>query len=291
MSHPGRTLFLFLALLIAGIVGAIVATNMGQLLFNTLWPVLILAPFLGLLVAGRTKRHEAYIDGDRVLRHDGAARLEHWTHGLSAFALIVTGALLGVWFMKSAVSGGKPTWLAMNLHFVAAWFFLFGTFFYVANTIISSWRLKEHLPTKNVVKFSVQHYGHLLGSKKYSMPPEDKFYESEKLAYLVAVFSAVLLVITGIIKVLAHAILGMPAGLMHVVLITHDVAAILITLFLIAHVFFGVIIPSAWPGLHSMLSGWLTVNEAREGYPGWFERVVAGKAGKPDSASQQDNHE
>jgi len=288
MSHPGRTLFLFLILLIAGIVGAIVAANMGQLLFNTLWPVLILAPFLGLLVAGRTKRHETYIDGDRVLRHDGAARLEHWTHGLGTVALIVTGGLLGVWFLKSALAGGEPTWLVMNLHYVAAWFFLFGTFFYLGNTIISYWRFKEHLPTKNVVKFSVQHYGHLLGIKKYSMPPEEKFYESEKLAYIIATLSAALLIITGVIKVLAHIIHGMPAGFMHVTFIVHDLSAILITLFFLAHLFFGVLIPSAWPGLHSMLSGWLSVDEAREGYPGWFARISA-KTESPKDTSEQSN--
>ena len=280
-------MFLFLILVIAGIVGAVIAANTGHLLFNILWPLLILAPFFGLLVAGRTKRHETFIDGDRVLRHDGAARLEHWTHGVGTFALIVTGGLLGVWFMKSALAGGQPTWLAMNLHYVAAWFFLFGTFYYLADTIITSGKLKEHLPTKNVVKYSIQHYGHMMGFKKYSMPPEDKFYESEKLAFIIAVLSAALLVITGILKVLAHVIHAMPAGLMHVITITHDLSAILITLFLLAHLFFGVIIPSAWPGLHSMLSGYMSVDEAREGYPGWFAKITADDAEAEDSASEQ----
>lgn len=286
MSHPGRTLFLFLILVIAGIVGAIVATNTGQLLFNTLWPVLILAPFAGLLVAGRTKRHEVFIDGDRVLRHDGAARLEHWTHALGTTALIITGALLGVWFMHSALGGGKPTWLVMNLHYVAAWFFLFGTFYYLGDTIISFWRLKDHLPTKNLVKYSVQHYGHLLGIKKYSMPPEEKFYESEKLAFIIAVLAAAVLVITGIVKVLAHAIHTMPAGFMHAISITHDLSAILIALFLLAHLFFGVIIPSAWPGLHSMLSGYMSVDEARKGYPGWFAEISKDSDDKSSNADQ-----
>ena len=48
------------------------------------------------------------------------------------------------------------------------------------NTIISKWRLREHLPTKNVVAYTVRHYGLLVGIKKFTMPPEDKYFESEK---------------------------------------------------------------------------------------------------------------
>jgi len=269
MSHPVRTTCSFVLFLIAGIVAAIVATNTGHLLFDVAWPLLLLAPFLGLLVAGRTKRHESVIDGDQVLRHDGAARLSHWTHALGTVALIVTGILLGA----SLLGAGQQTWLVMNLHAVAAWFFLFGTFYYAGNTVISSWRLKGHLPTKNFLKYSIQHYGHMLGVKKYSMPPEKKFFESEKIAFVIAVFSAALLVITGIIKVLAHVIHGIPGALMQVTFIVHDASAILITLFLLAHLFFGAVIPSAWPGLHSMLSGYMSLDVVKKDYPGWYEEL------------------
>jgi formate dehydrogenase subunit gamma len=115
----------------------------------------------------------------------------------------------------------------------------------------------------------------MLGVKKFSMPPEKKFYESEKIAYVVAVLSAAVLVITGIVKVLAHAIHGLPAGLMHVMFIVHDLSAILVTLFLLAHLFFGVLIPSAWPGLHSMLSGYMSLDVVKKDYPGWYEDLTS----------------
>ena len=71
------------------------------------------------------------------------------------------------------------------------------------NTIISKWRLREHLPTKNVVAYTVRHYGLLVGIKKFTMPPEDKYFESEKAAYVMAVVTAALLVVTGLVKALA----------------------------------------------------------------------------------------
>ena len=259
--------------MIAGIVAAVVATNTGHLLFNVAWPLLLLAPFLGLLVAGRTKRHESTIEGNQVLRHDGGARLSHWTHALGTAALIVTGVLLGLWFTKALVGAGQQTWLMMNLHCVAAGFFLFGTFYYVGNTVVSSWRLKGHLPTKDFLSYTIQHYGHMMGFKSSKMPPEKKYFESEKLAFVVAVLSAALLVVTGIVKVLAHVLHGMPGGLMRAAFIVHDASAILITLFLLAHLFFGVIIPSAWPGLHSMLSGYMSLDVVKKHHPGWYEEL------------------
>ena len=64
-------------------------------------------------------------------------------------------------------------------------------------------RLREHLPTKNVVAYTVRHYGLLVGIKKFTMPPEDKYFESEKAAYVMAVVTAALLVVTGLVKALA----------------------------------------------------------------------------------------
>jgi len=259
--------------MIAGIVAAVIATNTGHLLFNIVWPLLLLAPFMGLLVAARTKRQESTIDGDQVLRHDGGARLSHWTHALGTVALIVTGVLLGLWFTKALVGAGHQTWLVMNLHAVAAFFFLFGTFYYLGNTVISSWRLKGHLPTKDFLSYTAQHYGYMMGFKNAQMPPEKKYFESEKLAFIVAVLSAALLVITGIVKVLAHVIHSIPGGLMRATFIVHDASAILIALFLLAHLFFGAIIPSAWPGLHSMLSGYMSTDVVKREYPGWYEEL------------------
>jgi formate dehydrogenase subunit gamma len=277
MSRPARTVILFALLLIASVVAAVIAANEGYLLFTKWWALLFAAPFLGILVASRTKRQEPFIEDDLVLRHDGAARLEHWTHGIGTTVLIITGALLGLWFTKSVLGTGWPTLFTINLHYISAWFFLFGTVYYAANTFISRWRFKEHLPTKNFLPYTVQHYGHMLGIKKYSMPPEKKYFESEKFAYIIAVLSASILVVTGIVKVLAHAI-EIPADLWNLMTVAHDISAIVIALFLLAHIFFGALLPTSWPGLHSMFSGNMPLDVVKKDYPGWYEELTSDKS-------------
>ena len=60
--------------------------------------------------------------------------------------------------------------------------------------------IRDSLPTKNVVSYTVRHYSLLIGIKKFTMPPEDKYFESEKAAYVMAVVTAVLLVVSGLFK-------------------------------------------------------------------------------------------
>ncbi len=99
----------------------------------------------------------------------------------------------------------------MNVHFVAVLVFLFGTFYYGANTLLAMKRFREHLPTKDAVDFTKRHYGLLLGLKKFTMPPERKYFESEKMAYILALASTVIIILSGLLKVAAHS-MGVPGG-------------------------------------------------------------------------------
>ncbi|MHB8741470.1 MAG: hypothetical protein ACYC62_09900, partial [Coriobacteriia bacterium] len=158
----------------------------SQLLFDSASWLVWAAPFAGVLLAGFTRRKDPVVEGDRVLRHDDAAILEHWTHGLGTAALLVSGIALGLFFTPALVGGGRPAWAWMNLHFVFVVLFLFGTFYWAANALLAPKRFKEHLPTGNALEYTKRHYGLLLGVKKYSMPPEAKYFESEKMAFLLA---------------------------------------------------------------------------------------------------------
>ena len=186
-----------------------------------------LAPFFGLFLSAFAKRTDPFIAGDRVYRHDAPARLSHWTHGIGTAVCLASGIVLGLRFTPAFVEDGPAAILWQNVHFAAAIVFLFGTFYYLGNTIISKWRLREHLPTKNVVAYPVRHYGLLVGIKKFTMPPEDKYFESEKAAYAMAVVTAALLVVTGLVKALAHVVLTLPDGLMNVMFWVHDITAAL----------------------------------------------------------------
>lgn len=241
------------------------------LLFNSGWWLVFLAPFAGVLAAGLTRRTDPVIDGDRVLRHDAAAIVEHWTHGVGTAFLLMTGLSLGARFIPTFLSRGQ-IWAAMNVHFVAAVMFLFGTFYYGANTLLSTSRFGEHLPTRNALKFTVQHYGRLLGNKKLEMPPEDKYFESEKMAYLLALTATGAIVITGLLKAAAH-IMPVPGVVMGAATFIHDVATLGMLAFFLAHIFFAAILPMGWPMLASMFNGYVSVEHAKAEHAGWYARL------------------
>jgi formate dehydrogenase subunit gamma len=238
------------------------------------------APFAGVLAAGLSRRRDPVIEGDRVLRHDGAARLEHWTHGIGTAFLLATGIALGFLFIPRLAGSGQPVWAAMNIHFVAAVMFLFGTFYYGANTLLSWHRFAEHLPTKNAVDYTKRHYGLLLGFKKFTFPPEAKYFESEKMAYILALGATSLIILTGLLKVAAHAI-DVPGWVMGIATPVHDIATVAMLAFFLAHVFFAAILPMSWPVLKSMFTGYVSLEQAQKEHAGWYKRLTtSGDASK-----------
>lgn len=257
-----------------GIVYAIQAgsAESSELLFDSGWWLIVAAPFAGMLLAGFTKRDDPRIEGDKVLRHDSAAILEHWTHGIGTAALLVTGVMLGFLIFPAFVADGAPIWQLMNVHFVSAVLFLFGTFYYAANTALSMKRYYEHLPRKGAIKTTIQHYGHMLGVKNFEMPKERKYYESEAMAYIMALAAAIIMVVTGLIKSLAH-VIDMPGWLTVNATLAHDAGTLLMALFFVAHVTMGAILPMAWPGLRSMFTGYMSLDKVREDHAAWLEEL------------------
>jgi len=243
-----------------------------ELLFDSATWLVWLAPVVGVLAAGLTKRRDPEVVGDRVLRHDTAAIIEHWTHGIGTAVLLVTGIALGVWFLPSLVGSGSGVWNMMDVHFVAVVVFLFGTFYYGANTLLAMKRFHEHLPTKDAIDFTKRHYGLLLGFKKFTFPPEKKYFESEKMAYLLALGATSVIILTGLIKVAAHA-MDLPAGLLAIATPAHDIATVAMLAFFLAHVFFAAILPMSWPVLISMFTGYVSLAHAKHEHQGWLAEL------------------
>lgn len=253
--------------------------------------LIALAPFAGLFAAAFAKRKDPAIVGDRVYRHDPPARISHWTHALGVAVCLVSGIILGLRFTPAFVEDGPAAVVWMNVHFVAAVSFLFGTFFYLGNTIISRHRFKEHLPSRDAVVTTIHHYGRKLGFKNLTPVEEDKYFESEKIAYLMALGCSVLLVLSGLVKALAHVFLTLPDAFMNVITWTHDLAAVLMLLFFLAHVFFAAIAPMAWRTFPSMLFGWMPRDEAEHEHVAWMRRLKAagrieGPASTPSAAAE-----
>lgn len=242
------------------------------LLFDQYTWLIFAMPFVGFLVAALSKRRDPLITERRVLRHDVPARLSHWTHALGTTLLLVSGIILGTRFTPSFLANDAATATWFNVHFVFALLFLFGTFYWLGNTLISKHRFREHLPTKNAVKYTVQHYGHLLGIKRFSLPPEGKYFESERMAFILALLATVAVGVTGLVKVLAHMV-SIPEGVMNATTWIHDISAAAMLLFFIAHVFFAAIAPFSWTTLKSMFTGYIPLKHAEKEHGGWVAQL------------------
>lgn len=248
-----------------------------SLLFDSATWLIWFAPFVGVLAAGLSKRRDPAVEGDRVFRHDVPARITHWTHGIGTMMLLISGIALGLFFTPALVERAQGVWTWMNVHFVFVVMFLFGTFYYGANTLLAAHRFREHLPTSNAIDYTKRHYGLLLGFKKLTFPPEAKYFESEKMAYLLALASTVVIILTGLVKVAAHA-LDMPAGLMGLITPLHDIATVAMLAFFLAHVFFAAVLPMSWPVLRSMFTGYVSLEHAKHEHAGWLEELGYAKA-------------
>jgi formate dehydrogenase subunit gamma len=157
--------------------------------------------------------------------------------------------------------------------------------------MLSLKRLKEHLPTGDAVEYTKRHYGLLLGFKKFTMPPERKYFESEKMAYLLAATATITIILTGFMKLIAHS-LDVPAGLMAIATPAHDIATIVMVAFILPHIFFAAVLPSSWPILRSMFTGHVSLEYAKHEHAGWIaelEQVDAGSLGNDRNADEDDD--
>ncbi len=263
---------------VATVVAVVFAVRDGQMVdrplwFSKGWLLLLVTPFVGLLAAGFSRRQNPRIEGDKILRHDGVAILEHWTHGVGTFILLVTGIALGFFFIPCLLSTGGVH-ASMNVHYVGAILFLFGTFYYLGNALYDARRVAEHLPDKNLIRYSIAHYGTLLGLRKGELPPEGKYFESERAAYIIAVIGVLGIIISGIAKGLAY-IMVLPGSFMGAMTLLHNIFAIVLLLFFVAHVFFAAIAPGTFPLLKSMITGYIPLEHVKREHGGWHEELVS----------------
>lgn len=263
---------------VATVVAVVFAVRDGQIVdrplwFSTGWLLLLAMPFAGLLAAGFSRRKNPRIEGDKILRHDDVAILEHWTHGIGTFILLVTGIALGFFFIPCLLNTGGVH-ASMNVHYVGALLFLFGTFYYLGNALYDVRRVSEHLPDKNLIRYSIAHYGTLLGLRKGELPPEGKYFESERAAYIIAVVGVISVVVSGIAKGLAY-VLVLPGAFMGAMTLVHNISAAVLLLFFVAHVFFAAIAPGTFPLLKSMITGYIPVEHVKKEHGGWHEELLA----------------
>ena len=141
--------------------------------FDHYWWVLWMILFGALLLSSFTHRKASYCQGDRVLRHDGAARFSHWFNAAGILLLLFSGYKLGFLFIPRELTSTEQIRFFFNLHFIGAALFLLGAVFWVGNMFLEPKRLDEHEPYKGSIKDAVLHYLHLAGLVKHEGSPTE----------------------------------------------------------------------------------------------------------------------
>ncbi len=282
-SYPAISIITFLVILGYCTVHAAVEPVQGeagvrvQHLFDRMGWLIPVVGFLGLLLGAYQERVDPSIDGTRILRHDGAARLSHWTHALGCILLLVSGLGIGFFFFSRKVTDPFAAGRMMDLHFLGAMLFVFGGCYWLANTIISPWRLREHLPDRGSLREGILHYGHIFGLSGITVRPT-KYSGSERLALVPLVLFAGLLTLTGLIKLSAR-VFDLAGGLVAAMTWLHDIAALVMLVLFVFHVVLAAVVPWSWPLLASMFSGWVSLDFAKEHHGGWYDELRKNEAG------------
>ncbi|MCL1050650.1 cytochrome b/b6 domain-containing protein [Shewanella abyssi] len=238
------------------------------------FPLIVLA--IAFVVASKLRRSGDRIEGEQVLRHDGIARITHWTTAFGCLLLMATGVALGFLFVPRMVTDASATAVLFNLHFVGALFFLFGSCLWAANQIVDRKRMQTHLPDESLVqeiKKSVLHYTHMAGlTKKHIEAP--KYHHSGRLAGLIIIATSLVIILSGFAKLAVRGIDVSPT-IATIINLSHDGATLVMLMLIPVHAFLGGVAPWAWNTLKGMFTGYVSRDYAKQHHTLWFKELEA----------------
>jgi cytochrome b subunit of formate dehydrogenase len=247
--------------------------------------MLVRAIGYGILVGGIRaviRPKSGMVDG-KAIRHDAASFLEHWGTAIGIFILIVSGALIGFYFLQNIpilksvalplVAEGDTdaarVW-ATNIHFTGVFITLFCGFFFATDFALSR-DYKKLIPNiKEIVDGTLRKY---MLRKPYHN--EGKYLASQKAAFLSFVFLGVVVLLTGFIKVAGYmwaATFPPTGGVVVWATYFHDISGLLFFLLVIVHVAM-IVMLRHWPSLKSWVSGTMSEQHVKEEHPIWYEEL------------------
>ncbi|PTD94756.1 hypothetical protein C9439_00835 [archaeon SCG-AAA382B04] len=243
-----------------------------ELLFDSLSWLIPLSVAGGIAtgwIRRRVKKTEPIIQGNRVLRHPTLGTfLEHWMHMIGVIFLLISGMLLGFFFIPRLLESPEGIGFAMNLHFMGVLIFLFAGSYHLTNHFIGG--SKDILPKKGDITQSIQETMYVIGMG--DLPEEKKYEAIERLEYVGWAALLAVITVTGAIKVSEY-FLDFSGGLVQASTFIHDFFALFIGLLLIVHIITAAIIPSSWPMFKSMLFGSMSREYVEEHHSKWYEKI------------------
>ena len=224
-----------------------------------------------------------------VEKYSAGARWFHWTITAAALVLAITGLFLYVPWFSSVAEGGATR----IVHRIAAVIFILapllfflmkpGRSFHFVKEIFS-WG-KDDLAW---LKAAPDYY---FGGDEKKMPPQGDMNTGQKLWAVVAFFSALGFIFTGIFMWFLKDTL--PAGVFSWMVIVHDLCFIAGGAMLLVHLYLGAIHPRMTESLKSMIKGKVSAEYAQSHHGKWYKEVVGREAaakGTPGGQGKQQVH-
>jgi cytochrome b subunit of formate dehydrogenase len=217
-------------------------------------------------------------------------------HALAAVSLIVLIATGGWQYLKGLLDAESPIYMATvyRIHYLAASLLIFVTVAFVTDWLLRGERsltlgkgqgvrglrgLAHELP-----KPLGSTLAYLLGlDMRRAAPPTEEFTYYERAVSFPAweVFIG-LIIVTGVIKAMRY-VYPIPGEVLYWVSAVHVGAGVLLALKLLDHLRY-VLVPSRWPLMASMATGWISESYVKAFHAGWYARLSSGETA-PGSAS------
>ncbi|MFZ5946288.1 MAG: formate dehydrogenase subunit gamma [Bacillota bacterium] len=219
---------------------------------------------------------------EKIIRHSPLVRLVHWSIAFSTFALIITGMfqlpLARRYFIDQlpVLSWTADYSVTVVIHYIAAAILLSAVSIHIVYHIIR----KEYnlIPQKGDMKESYLIIKSMLG--KGEEPPSDKYLAEQRLAYGYMVLSFLLIIVTGIIKVVKN----LPAVTFSDTFLSwitnlHNLATFMIIFGIFAHLA-AFAIKANWPLLPSMFTGKVDLEYVKHRHSIWYQKIQGKKEKK-----------
>ena len=202
--------------------------------------------------------------GMRILRFTNSQRAAHWTTAILFVTLAITGLvlLLGRNYLIPILGPQGFGVLASTAKFLHAYL---GPLFVFALTWLFVLFVRGNMPSPRIDLQWVLKGGGLFGSHAHA----DRYNAGEKLWFWVASIGGLAVIVSGL--VLDFPIFGQTRATMEFYHLIHSVAAVVLIVFAIGHIFMGTAALEAT--FEVMKTGYCDANWAKEHHDIWYEKV------------------
>ena len=211
----------------------------------------------------------------RILRQSFENRLSHWLVAISTFVLIFTGfgqmpmyARYGIAALPG-MAWAADYQLTLLLHYTAGAVLVFAVVFHVLGAIVTS--RYDIMPRKGDVKESAQIIAAMFG--RGEEPPSHKYLAEQRLAYAFIGANVLLVVISGIIKVVKNLPgIDMNPTFLFITTAVHNAAAVFIILGVVGHLA-AFVFKANRALLPAMIDGTVDREYAKHRHPLWYREL------------------